>query len=117
MDTLTGTQLFREWLIQGHNKAAGDNRPYEYKASDGSFILWKSTLDFDYEMSYLLEVRSGDDGRSVDYLFGYEKHAGAVDITVEWANSPKRLEEPYDEWHDHQREVVHRFVDWTYEMR
>lgn len=73
--TLSGTELFRWWI-----DVAG--KPCEEHAPDGSFVLHKATLDFDYMMGYLLEVRQD---KTRDFLFCFRRHAEGPDF-VQWRN-------------------------------
>jgi hypothetical protein len=50
-------------------------------------------LDFDYEMGYLLRVNNAPT-HTYDYIAIYQRHCGAGEITVQWANMPHTFNDP-----------------------
>ena len=113
--TLSGSGLAYQWCAA--------ERPSEFTASDKSFIHCQATLDFDYEMGYLLTVRSEhehDKHTKMDWLFVHIKHGGCDLIEVEWAQAPIHFDWMNADWdaiREHTVEVIHRWTDWVYELR
>ena len=113
--TLSGTQIFRQWLQVKSPSHYDDpyidpnGSKYECHVSDGTFVLWVGTIDFDYKMAYLLEIRTNDD---VDWLMCFERHAGGRHISVQWLNLLCKIGSE-DYWFN--RVDAHkRFVDFAF---
>lgn len=104
-DTLTATGLAMEWRDAG--------RLVEYEASDGDSIVVYGTIDFDYDMAYLLRVdhdggRKGCSWLAVRQL--HVPHAGdPTGLLVEWLT-----EGPPEPFFDQQPwNALERFVEWA----
>lgn len=101
LSTLSGLELFRWWIDEA-------DKPCEEHAPDGSFVLHKATLDFDYMMGYLLEVRQ-DTVR--DFLFCFRRHGDGPDF-VQWRNQPHVFWP--DDGGDNGRLAAKEWVDYCY---
>lgn len=125
---LSGRQLFHEWITRDLTRSEmnfppGERRvsngSHEYKASDGSFMLWVGLYDFDYKRGYLIEVRSDgqrseDKGAMCDWLFGWERYGGKNDYDVEWQNTPCHI---FSEIHrDHSAKAMLHLPGWCMGM-
>lgn len=108
MSGLTDLLLVQEWCDAG--------RPTEYHSSGIVFVLCLVTLDFDYEMAYLLEVREGPGGEWSRFVYAYVKHAGSAEVVVKKGRDEMDLFSPYNNG-DRHRQTTIDFVHWTYEQR
>lgn len=95
INTLTATDLALEWRNAGY--------PFEFTASDGTFLICYIRLDMDYDMSYLLNVN-----QSSAWIHYRQLHAPRGDsvsgVTVEWRHDIP-MNQPFD--------AMERHVEWS----
>jgi len=108
----TGLGIAYYFVQECASKSQGADGFDLYREGDDYCYVWKQAeCDFDYEGSYLLEVRTHINGNeSRDFLFVVNKGGK---VTAEWRNKPVNVFCSKNEWNDHMVDGLQWFAQAT----
>jgi len=108
----SGLGIAHYFIEECAGKSQGSEGFDLYREGDDYCYAWKQLeCDFDYEASYLLEVRTSINGNETrDFLMVVNKGGK---VTAQWHNKPVHAFCSKNEWNDHMTEGIRWFANST----